>query len=68
MKNAMQIIFSGFEQLGNPGLKYKPRPFQPATQQSIQVVYTGFEQVDPRQTSCRFSGSITPHCVLSSFF
>jgi len=64
----MQIIFSGIEQLGNPGLKYKPRPSQPATQQSIQVVYTGFEQLDPRKTSCRFSGSITPHCVLSSFF
>jgi hypothetical protein len=68
MKNAMQIIFSGFEQLGNPGLKHKQTTPQPSTQQCIQVVYSGFEQVDPRKTSCRFSATNTPQCLLSSFF
>jgi|GEM_PF-4567223 len=68
MKNAMQIIFSGFEQIGNPGLKYKKTTPQASTQQSIQVVYSGLEQIDPGKTSCRFSATNTPQCLLSSFF
>lgn len=43
----MTLIYAGFEQLGNPTLKRKQTDATPiSTQHSIQVVYTGFEQMD----------------------
>lgn len=44
MRNSMQIIYTGLEQIIHPKLNEYVPTSRPHT--SIQIVYTGFEQID----------------------